>query len=969
MQFGLLGPLMAVDDAGHQITLAGGRQKALLACLLTHPNTPVSREALIDTVWGDEQAPGSVTMLRSALMRLRHALGPEVAARIVACPPGYVIHVEVSELDVLRFEALCRDASAALRTGAWATAADTAAEALALWRGEPLLDVPVHGLGTQVTARYEQLRLQALEDQAEADLARGRHEHLVQPLRDLVAASPLRERFHAQLMLVLARCGRRAEALEVYQHARHLLVEQLGIEPGPDLRRIQEQILVDESEPRRVRAASADEQGDNPSAEPLPTDHQVLTDDNHGEHPQIPVPRQLPAASAWFTGRAPELAALTRALDSVTNSTGRTVMISAIAGTGGIGKTWLAMHWAYQHLDQFPDGQLFVDLHGFGPVEQPVAPHSAVRGFLDALGIGADRIPVDLDAQSALYRSSVAGKRMLIMLDNAADATQVVPLLPGGSTCTVLVTSRRYLASLVTGHSAHHLRLDVLSEVDARQLLAARLGVERVADEPEAVQTLLTCCRGYPLALSIVIGRALAHPEFPLSALAAELADDASALDALDDSDSAASLPAVLSWSVRALTEDQARMFALLGIAPGPDLSLAAAASLGALPEGQVRGVLRELEHASLVYQHVPGRYRMHDLIRLYAADTAQRCLAEEEREMALRRVIDFYTQTAHAVARVLNPHSPLIQHDPPAPAVRPQIVLDTAGAFAWFAAEHLVLLAAQHTAASRGWHAIVWQLAWAMDTFHFRRGYCHDGLATWLVALDAAAHLPEPTARIHAHRRLGGAYAALGRHEEGIGQLLQALALAEHHRDRDQQARTHVRLAWALAQHGEFRPAAEHASQARDLFRALGQQLEEADALNAMGWYTAQLGEFGAARTHCLAALGLCQRQDNPHGEAEILDSLGYIAHHTDRHRQAIAYYQGALSLFRALGDNYQSADTLDKLGHPCAAAGEHEHACTVWREALQLYREQGRDTNAGRVRHQLDELEQRRSGALTKA
>ncbi|MFI0467715.1 ATP-binding protein [Saccharopolyspora sp. 5N102] len=303
----------------------------------------------------------------------------------------------------------------------------------------------------------------------------------------------------------------------------------------------------------------------------------------HNSQPEQPVPRQLPSTPAKFVGRADELARLTEALDKVTDADSA-VQVSALAGAGGTGKTWLALHWAHQHLDQFPDGQLFVDLQGFSPTDAPMDPAVAVRGFLDALGVVPDRVPPDLHTQTTLFRSLVDGKRMLIVLDNATDATQVTPLLPGSPTCKVVVTSRRHLTSLVTRHGAHHLRVGPLSDTEARQLLTTRLGADRVAAEPDAVTELVACCGGFPLALGIVAGRAHMASDAPLAVLAADLRDATTRLGVLTDDDPAVSLPAVLSWSLRALTDEQARVFGLLGIAPGPAISLMAAASLTALP-------------------------------------------------------------------------------------------------------------------------------------------------------------------------------------------------------------------------------------------------------------------------------------------------------------------------------------------------------------------------------------------------
>jgi tetratricopeptide (TPR) repeat protein len=349
----------------------------------------------------------------------------------------------------------------------------------------------------------------------------------------------------------------------------------------------------------------------------------------------------------------------------------------------------------------------------------------------------------------------------------------------------------------------------------------------------------------------------------------------------------------------------------------------------------------------------------MHDLIRLYATDTAHHDLAQDERDAALRRVVDFYTHTAHTAARLVDPRAEPIQLDPLAPTVHPQPLPDASAALAWLSAEHAALLAAQHTAVRQAWHPTVWQLAQILHPFHIRRGHRRDRLVVWLAALEAATHLADPAARIIVHRNLGDAYADLGRHEEAIGHLHQALALAEEHQDTDRQAHAHHVLALAWERRGDNQQALEHAIHALDLYRAIDEPVWEADALNMVGWCAAQLGEYESARTHCQAALTLHRDRHHPDGEADALDSLGYIAHHTGNHQHAIDYYEQALTIFHALDDAYQSADTLDRLGHAYAALGQHNQADLAWRQALQLYQEQQRDTDIARIQHELNPLD----------
>jgi tetratricopeptide (TPR) repeat protein len=369
--------------------------------------------------------------------------------------------------------------------------------------------------------------------------------------------------------------------------------------------------------------------------------------------------------------------------------------------------------------------------------------------------------------------------------------------------------------------------------------------------------------------------------------------------------------------------------------------------------------VLRELENASLVQQHAPGRYRMHDLIRLYSTDTAHQHLPHEVQDAALRRVVDFYTHTAHTADRLLHPHRPPIQLNPPEPGCLPHSLPDYPAALAWFDTEHPCLLAAQHTATTHAWHQAVWHLAWTLNTFHGRRGHLHDLLSVWRAGVAAAEHLPDPTAHTLAQRLLGHAYAVLGRHDEASGHLRQALALAEQHHDRTLQAHTHRTFAWAWERRGDDRQALEHATHALTLYRTLDNPVWEARTLNLVGWYAARLGEYDRARDHCQAALTLNRRHHDPDGEATTLDSLGYIAHHTGHHHLAIHHYRQALTLNRDLGHTYYLATTLDGLGHPHTALGEHDQARAVWREALELYRAQQRTEDAERVQQRLAGLD----------
>ncbi len=936
-EFRLLGNIEAHLD-GNPVSIGYIQLRAVLAVLLVEANRTVSVDQLVDRVWGNRRPPRrprsgvqhSITMLRGALAAI-----PEITITWQAT--GYRCTTAPDTVDLHRFRALVAQART---TDDHADATALFEQALALRQGEPFtgLDTPwFTALRTTVLQEHHTARL----DLTDLLLRQGRHDRLLPELTDHAHHHPLDERLAGQVILTYYRNGRAADALNHYRQLRQHLADELGTDPGPALQQLFQQILT----------------ADPALTAPTPTAESTAT--------HTPVPRHLPAPPRLFTGRTRELAHLTAALDDQTEP-GGTVVISAIAGTGGIGKTWLALAWAHRHLDRFPDGQLFVDLRGFGPTGEPTDPTDAVRGFLTTLGLDPGGLPPDPDALAALYRGQVADKRMLIVLDNAATSDQVIPLLPGSPTCTVLVTSRNRLASMIDRHGARPLALGVLTRDDARVLLAARIGTDRVAAEPDAVDELVELCGGYPLALSITARNAATRPDIPLAEIATELRE--LGLEMLDhDTDPAASLPAVLSWSLHRLTDEQRTLFGLLGIAPGPDTTLPAVVSLTGLPTARARKALSVLEEATLVERRPHGRYAMHDLVRDFAATTAHTTLPDNVREAALVRVMDFHLHTAHTADRLLDPHSPLIRPDPPAPGVHPHPLPDATAGMAWLEAEHATLLATQRTAATLGHHRVVWHLVCALDNFHWRRGHRHDALATWRAALEASAHLPDPATRSRAHRNLGRAYSRLDLHEEAIGHLDRALALARQHHDPAEQAHTHYALTMAWELRGNDRRALDHARHALDLYRTLDQPMWEAEALNAVGWYAARLGEFDTAREHCLAALTLHRHHHDPTGEAATLDSLGLIAHHIGDHRQAVDHYHQALALFHTLGNAYQVAETLDSVGHPHAALGHHEQARKAWREALELYREQGRDTDAQRVQRQLDDLDNTATTAST--
>jgi tetratricopeptide (TPR) repeat protein len=514
----------------------------------------------------------------------------------------------------------------------------------------------------------------------------------------------------------------------------------------------------------------------------------------------------------------------------------------------------------------------------------------------------------------------------------------VTPLLPAAGPCAVLVTSRHQLAGLVTTHGARPLPLDVLPDPDARDLLSRRLGSQRTAAEPEAVTGIVSHCAGLPLALGIVAARAALRPHLPLAALTTQLREAATRLDALDGGDLAVNLRAVLSCSYRTLPPEAARLFGLLGLVAGPDLSLTAAASLAGLPVGRTRVLLHDLTATHLVHEHRQDRYRIHDLVRLYAAEQTRALDADRVRDAALLRILDHYLHTANTAALLLYPHRDPIALAPPAAGVTVAQLGDYDSGMAWFDTEHAVLLATVHHAAGTGFDAHAWQLAWTLATYLNRRGHWHDWVATQRVALAAAVRLTDRPGQAQAHRGLARAYTQLGRYEDASGHAQHAVDLFDALGDHLGQAHTHLDLARVLARQGRYGEALGHAERTLDLYRAAGNRARQATALNTVGWYHAQLGDHQQALAYCRRALDLHKELGDRHGQAHTWDSLGYAHHHLGDVQQATACYRNALELIRQSSDRYYEAEMLNRLGDAHRAGGEVGPARDAWQQALDI-------------------------------
>jgi DNA-binding SARP family transcriptional activator/tetratricopeptide (TPR) repeat protein len=955
IEFRILGQLQ-VWAGQTRLRLQGARQERLLAMLLLDAGRVVPIDRLVTAVWEREPPPTAYHQVQNLATQLRRTLVAAGAGDGVLATErgGYRLSVGADGLDAARFDGLVRSARGQRGSDAGAAVAAFRA-ALALWRGDTLAGV--HGAAVEAAAAsWDERRLAVWEECLALELELGRHADLIAELTALASEHPFRERLIELLMIALYRCGRQSEALTAYRRLRERLADELGIDPSPVASRLNDAIL--RRDPSVGLGGGAEVAVRLAGRQPGPAANGPPGPPAIGSSGP-PRPAQLPAEVASFVGREAEVRQLDRWAAQA--GPGAPVVIVAITGTAGVGKTALAVHWAHRVAgsspSRFPGGELYVNLRGFAPGEVAMEPAEAVRGFLDALGVPPQRVPVGLPAQAALYRSLLGGRRLLVVLDNARDAEQVRPLLPGAPGCLALVTSRDGLSGLVAVDGAHPLPLDLLSAGAATDLLARRLGAGRLAAEPDAVAEIIARCARLPLALAIVAARAAARPGFGLATLAAELAETRGGLDALAGGDATVDVRAVLSWSYQTLSPAAARLFRLLGLHPGPDIGAAAAASLAGVPPDKARPLLAELARAHLVAEPAPGRYAFHDLLRAYATELGQDADPAAARHDALHRMLDHYLHTACAATLLLNPHRDPVPLTPAGPGVTPEQLAGSERALAWFDAERQALTAAVDTAAGAGFDLHAWQLAWALAPILDRHGHWQEWIAVQTAALGAAGRLADLPGQADAHRHLASAHARLGRHEQAHTHYRHALDRYGELGDRTGIASTHLNLSWVYEQQGRPGDGLRQAQQALDIFRAAGHRAGQAMAVNAVGWFHALLGDYGQALAKCQQALVLHRELGNRAGEADTCDSLGYAHHHLGNHREAAACYQQALELVRPTGDSYTEANVLDHLGDALHAAAEPEAAGAAWRQSLAILTGFGHP-DADQVRAKLDGL-----------
>ncbi|SCG38981.1 AfsR/SARP family transcriptional regulator [Micromonospora halophytica] len=683
--FRILGPVQ-VHATARPVIFARRQQQDLLALLLLRAEHVLSIGHIMDAMWGDEVPRTAGTQIKNMVSGLRATLsdGAQPLATVEWQAAGYRLRIRRGRIDLTDFNSLVDRA----RTAPPPEAVPLLREALGLWRGRQALAGVRANFVDDARAHLHERRTDALEALFDAELACAHHTLIIAELTEAVAQHPTREGLVVQLMTALYRSGRTSDALDAFRRARRVLIDNYGLDPSPRLRDLERRVLLgdpslDAPAPQparpiavgRGRADPPTPHPANPASAPADAAGPAATD------PAVPVPAQLPPGIRGFTGRADELAALDALL---VDQPPATVVISTLVGGGGVGKTALALHWAHRAAPGFPDGRLYVNLRGFDADTAPVRPAEALQGLLEAFGVPPHRIPTGVPARTALYRSVVAGRRVLVVLDNAADADQVRPLLPGTPGCLVLVTSRHRLTSLVVVEGAHPVTVDLLTAQEAVDLLSARLGADRVAAEPPAVELITARCARLPLALAVVAARAALQPGLPLTALAAQL-DQADTLGVLSEPGSGADVRTVFSWSYDRLGPEAARLFRWLGLHPGPEVSAAAAASLLGRPPAAVRTPLNELVDAHLATECGPGRYVLHDLLRAYAAELSTAVDPVPLRQAAVGRLLDHYLYTSDAAAGQLHPHRYRTLLPPLDPDVTVEPIPDRDQALAWF--------------------------------------------------------------------------------------------------------------------------------------------------------------------------------------------------------------------------------------------------------------------------------------------
>ncbi|MEV6170825.1 BTAD domain-containing putative transcriptional regulator [Streptomyces sp. NPDC051954] len=927
LYFSVLGPVRAWRGK-RELNLGSPQQRVVLAVLLLRRGRPVTVAEFVDAVWGEAPPPAAVSVLRTYASRLRKLLEEERGVGgpprvLVSAADGYLLRVPERAVDLGVFEQRVAEGRKQRAAGELAAAADLLRAGLAQWEGVPLAGIP-GPLAEVERSRLAEERLTVLESCLEIEVELGQLGEAVPRLISLTGEYPLREELCRLLMLAFYRSGRQAEALAAYRRTRGTLVAEVGVEPGVSLRDLHDRILAADASLLPERSGP----------------QQRLSSREPGAAGQVAGPAQLPADLPTFTGREDELKQVrTLGPDTTTSST-----VTVISGMAGIGKTALAVHWAHRIAGHYPDGQLYVNLRGFDPTGAVVSSSEAIRAFLDALGVPPQTIPGSLDAQTALYRSLLADQRVLVLLDNARDTEQVRPLLPGSADCLAIVTSRSQLAGLVTREGAQPLTLGPLPPAEAHDLLARRVGAVRLTAEPQAANEIIECCGRLPLALAVVAARAATNPGFTLATVAGELREGRGNLDALTGGDPTSDVRTVFSWSYDALSAPAARLFRLLGLHCGMDISGHAAAALAGLPLRETRGLLAEITRAHLLNEHTPGRYTLHDLLRVYAAERVAAQEPPKERDRAVERLAHLYLHTAAAVYGHVSPSHRPFPLGPPPPECEPLTFTSRGQALRWCEIERSNFVATVHQAAGMHRPDLAWQLTSSLWGFSYLRGHLNDWLNIAQASLESARKAEDPWGEAWSLIEVAVAHTTTRRFEESIANYREALALYQQLGDPYGSAQAVSGLGVAYLQAGQLDDALDYLNRALALSRANGDEWVEGIALAQLGEACHRLGRTDEAIDYLRRALVVLRATGYRWVEGVALDVLGVVLHQRLRHDESMESLHQALEIMREVGNSWGEADALDHLGDALWDKSRPAAARTRWQQALALLQESDR-------------------------
>ncbi|MEU4532458.1 tetratricopeptide repeat protein [Micromonospora ureilytica] len=931
MDIRVLGAIEAYT-AGTPVDLGSRQQRLVLGLLLLEPGRALSVERLVELVWGSDPPASARSTLQALVSRLRACLrrarnpvnaNPPEVIEILHTGAGYLLRVDPGSVDVHRFTGLVAQA----RQADDERAVKLFDSALTLWRGDPLADVAPTDLRDRLCAGLREMMWAAVEDRLEALIRLSRSREALDELTKLLAEHPFRQRLVGQLMLVLHRAGRTDEALATYRDLRARLVTEFGLDPTPELRQMEAAIL------------RADPALDVPPDPPPPGD---LALRRPGNPPARPA--ELPHAPGGFVGRRAELAALDAQLDAVRRGGGPGIVV--IDGMGGIGKTALALHWGHLHRDDFPDGQVYLDLRGFSPGDTPMPPVEALPRLLLSLGVPPSDIPPTAESQSGRMRSLTDGRRLLFVLDNAYNAAQVRPLLPGNVTGLVVVTSRRRLPGLVVREQALPLSLAPLLPVESVDLVAGCLHRSR----PDERKALAEYCGHVPLAIRIVAARALDLPDRPLGDLLHELRQGRR-LDAFVGPDGPdTNLRAVFSWSYRGLSPPAAELFWRLALHPGESVGVHAAAALAGVSVLRARELTAELHRANLLQLPGPDRYQFHDLMGAFARELAEAPENAAQSPLVFDRLLNCYLHTVSAAGRVLQPHRPHVRPTPPAP-VEAMSIETYQAALGWCESERTNLVPMVRAAASGGAPTYAWQIALAASAYWYITKRRQDWRTATRIGVAATRAVGDRRAEGALLASLATALCESRRYTEAIDLYQKSLRLHEASGDWDWRATSLNSLAVAHAEAGRPDEALATFALARKEHRLRGNRRGEGVALQNMAQCHVLLGQPGEAIDRHEEALTAMRDAGDRYAEAICIANLGEAHAELGDHERAIRRFREAGRLHLSTGNEHGRARTLLALGRSLSERGEADDARSCWRQALAVFNELG-DPEADEIR-----------------